>query len=67
MEIIEHVDNLELFLNHVTQLSPKNGIIVLSSIQKTPLSYLTTILMAEKILRIIPEDTHDYNKFVDLS
>ena len=38
----------------------------MSSIQKTPISYFTTILMAEKILKIIPENTHDFEKFVDL-
>lgn len=65
MEIIEHVDNLDNFLETIISLLNKNGLLFISSIEKNLLSYITTILFAEKILKIIPDNTHTYEKFID--
>tara|TARA_A100001015_G_scaffold253165_1_gene293192 strand:+ start:2090 stop:2572 length:483 start_codon:yes stop_codon:yes gene_type:complete len=35
-----------------------------STINKTPLSYVKAICLAEKIFKLLPENTHDWNKFV---
>ena len=43
------------------------GSVFLSSINKTPESYVAMILAAEKLFGIIPEGTHEYNKFIDPS
>jgi len=64
MEIIEHVDNLELFIESCFKLLSKNGIIFFSTINRNPKSYLFAILGAEYILRWLPIGTHDWKKFV---
>ena len=64
MEVIEHVDNLELFIESCFKLLSKNGIIFFSTINRNPKSYLFAILGAEYILRWLPIGTHDWKKFV---
>lgn len=65
MEIIEHVDNCDTFLQNLGRVCKPNGLLFISSIQKNAMSYLSTILLAEKIMRVIPEGTHSYEKFQD--
>lgn len=43
------------------------GHLFLSTIARTPLSYLLTILAAEHILRIVTPGTHTHSKFVNPS
>ncbi len=64
LELLEHVNNLEQFCNLITSLLKKNGIIILSTINKTFLSKLIVIDMAENILKKIPKGTHHYEKFI---
>jgi 2-polyprenyl-6-hydroxyphenyl methylase/3-demethylubiquinone-9 3-methyltransferase len=64
MEVIEHVDNVELFIESCFKLLSKNGIIFFSTINRNPKSYLFAILGAEYILRWLPIGTHDWKKFV---
>ncbi|KAJ1909148.1 Hexaprenyldihydroxybenzoate methyltransferase, mitochondrial, partial [Tieghemiomyces parasiticus] len=40
------------------------GLVFLSTIARTPLAYGLTILGAEKLLRMVPEGTHDYHKYL---
>lgn len=40
------------------------GYIFLSTISRTVLSYGLAILGAENIARVVPEGTHDWNKFI---
>ena len=35
-----------------------------STINRTPRALLETILVAEKLLGIVPDETHDYQKFI---
>ncbi|CAG8467682.1 5223_t:CDS:2 [Ambispora gerdemannii] len=65
MEIIEHVDDSTKFIKACSGLvKPDGGQLILSTISRTPLSYLLTILIAENFLRIVPEKTHDYLKYI---
>ena len=64
MEIVEHVDNIELFLEQSTSHLNKKGIMYIATINKTLKSYLYAIIGAEYILRWLPIGTHDWNKFV---
>jgi 2-polyprenyl-6-hydroxyphenyl methylase/3-demethylubiquinone-9 3-methyltransferase len=64
MEVIEHVDNLEFFIESCFKLLSKNGIIFFSTINRNPKSYLFAILGAEYVLRWLPIGTHDWKKFV---
>ena len=64
LELLEHVNNLEEFCKLITNLLTEDGIIILSTINKTFLSKLFVIDMAEKVLKKIPMGTHNYEKFI---
>ena len=64
MEVVEHIDNLNLFLKKNSSLLKKNGIMFVATINKTLKSYVFAIVGAEYILRWLPIGTHDWNKFV---
>ncbi len=64
MEVIEHVKNIDLFLENCSKLVKKNGIMFVATINKNLKSYLFAILGAEYVLRWLPIGTHDWNKFL---
>lgn len=64
MEVIEHVENVEFFIEICSKLLKKDGIIFFSTINRNPKSYLFAILGAEYILRWLPIGTHDWKKFI---
>ena len=64
MEIIEHVDDIDLFIKKSSELLKKNGLMFIATLNKTLKSYFFAIIGAEYILRWLPIGTHDWNKFV---
>tara|TARA_Y100001970_G_scaffold11583_1_gene13363 strand:+ start:6134 stop:6856 length:723 start_codon:yes stop_codon:yes gene_type:complete len=64
MEIVEHVDNLNFFLEKSSSLLKKNGLMFVATLNKTIKSYMFAIIGAEYILNWLPIGTHDWNKFV---
>ncbi|KLO12722.1 3-demethylubiquinone-9 3-methyltransferase [Schizopora paradoxa] len=67
MEVIEHVDNPARFLHSCAELVKPGGHLFLSTIARTPLSYLLTIFAAEHVLRLVSPGTHTHSKFVNPS
>ena len=64
LEIIEHVDNVDLFLESSSKLLKENGIMFIATINRTFESYIKAIVGAEYILRWLPIGTHDWQKFL---
>lgn len=64
LEIIEHVSDPEIFIKAVTRLMKPEGILIVSTINRTTLSYLQTIIAAEYILSLVPKGTHEFSKFL---
>jgi len=64
MEIVEHVDDLSFFLKKSSLLLKKNGVMFISTINKTLKSYVFAIVGAEYILKWLPIGTHEWDKFV---
>ena len=64
MEVVEHVADVDFFIEKCSKLVKKNGIIFISTINKNLKSYAFAILGAEYILRWLPAGTHDWNKFL---
>ena len=64
LEIVEHVENLDLFLKSSSNLLKKNGIMFTATINRTFESYIKAIIGAEYILRWLPIGTHDWSKFL---
>ncbi|KAH9970987.1 S-adenosyl-L-methionine-dependent methyltransferase [Lactifluus volemus] len=65
MEVIEHVDNPAAFLRSCAELVKPGGHLFLSTIARTPLSYLLTIVAAEKVFRLVEPGTHTFSKFIN--
>ena len=64
MEIVEHVEDIDLFLKSCSKFLKKNGIMFVATLNKTLKSYLFAIIGAEYILRWLPIGTHEWEKFV---
>ncbi len=64
MEIVEHVEDLNLFLKTCSQLLKKDGLMFVATINKTLKSYLFAIIGAEYVLRWLPIGTHEWERFV---
>tara|TARA_Y100000590_G_scaffold421719_1_gene525706 strand:+ start:1191 stop:1913 length:723 start_codon:yes stop_codon:yes gene_type:complete len=65
MEIVEHVEDLNFFINRSSLLLKRNGIMFIATLNKTLKSYFFAIIGAEYVLKWLPIGTHDWNKFVE--
>ncbi len=64
MEIVEHVQDVDLFLSSCSKLLRKGGIMFVATINKTLKSYFFAIIGAEYIMRWLPIGTHDWENFI---
>jgi len=64
MEMLEHVPDPASVIQACAQLVKPGGLVFFSTLNKTVKSYLLAILAAEKILKIVPDGTHDHDKFI---
>ncbi len=63
LEVIEHVSDPAGFVRGLARVLADNGLLILSTPNRTPLSQLAMITIAEGTGRI-PRGTHDWNKFL---
>lgn len=63
MEVVEHVADLDAFMDATCALVKPGGMMVLSTINRTLKSYALAIIGAEYVLRWLPRGTHDWKKF----
>lgn len=64
LEIVEHVADLNAFLVSAASLVKPGGLLILSTINRTPEAFAFAIVAAERILRWLPPGAHDYDKLV---
>ena len=64
LEIVEHVDNVNLYIQSCFKLLKKRGIMFTATLNRSFTSYIKAIIGAEYILRWLPIGTHDWNKFI---
>ena len=64
LEIVEHVDNVNLYIKSCYKLLKKNGLMFTATLNRSFTSYIKAIIGAEYILRWLPIGTHDWNKFI---
>ena len=63
-EVIEHVPDPQALVSTLSKLVKPNGILFISTINRTYKSYALAIVGAEYILRWLPKGTHEWNKFL---
>ncbi|MFA4995097.1 MAG: bifunctional 2-polyprenyl-6-hydroxyphenol methylase/3-demethylubiquinol 3-O-methyltransferase UbiG [Bdellovibrionales bacterium] len=64
MEILEHVADIPSFLKSAASLLKPNGLLIVSTVNRTTKSYLLGIVVAEYILGWVPAGMHDWDKFI---
>ena len=64
LEVVEHVDDLNLYIKSCHRLLKNNGLMFTATINRSFISYVKAIVGAEYILRWLPIGTHDWNKFL---
>ena len=65
MEIVEHVENVNFFLNQSTKFLKKKGLMFVATLNKTLKSFFFAIIGAEYVLRWLPIGTHDWDMFIE--
>jgi len=64
MEMLEHVPDPSSIVQACAKMVKPGGYVFFSTLNKTTKSYLLAILAAEKVLKLVPEGTHDHEKFI---
>lgn len=63
-EILEHVNHPDAFVRSCVQSTAIGGSLFFTTLNRTALSRLLGIWAAERVLKVVPEGIHDWNKFV---
>lgn len=63
-EIIEHVDNPQLFITSMSSLLKDGGDLFITTLNRTTRSWLFAIVGAEYVACMLPKGTHDWEKFL---
>ncbi len=63
-EVIEHVAERSLFVNAIAEMLNPNGVVIITTINRTIRSLLFAKIALEYIVRMVPKGTHDPQKFV---
>jgi 2-polyprenyl-6-hydroxyphenyl methylase/3-demethylubiquinone-9 3-methyltransferase len=64
MEVVEHVDNVPLYMKSCADLVKPGGLMLTATINRTLRARALAVFAAERILRWLPVGTHDWNKFL---
>ena len=64
LEIIEHVSSVEAFVAAAVRSVRPGGLMIFSTINRTPRSLVLAKFMAEYVARLVPRGTHDAARFV---
>ncbi|WP_375675396.1 bifunctional 2-polyprenyl-6-hydroxyphenol methylase/3-demethylubiquinol 3-O-methyltransferase UbiG [Bartonella sp. CL100XZDX] len=64
MEVVEHVADVNLFIAATAKMLKPQGLMFVSTLNRTWKAWGLAIVGAEYILRWLPKGTHDYKKFL---
>ena len=64
LEVLEHVPDPRSLVKTCVNLLKPGGLLFLSTINKSPRSWITAIIGAEYIFKLLPKGTHEFNKFI---
>jgi 2-polyprenyl-6-hydroxyphenyl methylase/3-demethylubiquinone-9 3-methyltransferase len=64
MEVVEHVADPLAYLTACRKLLKPGGLMICSTLNRNPKSYVMAIIGAEHVMRWLPKGTHDWRKFI---
>lgn len=64
LEVIEHVPDPAAFVRVLAGLLEADGLLILSTLNRTSRSFLIAKLGAEYVMRLLPVGTHEWKKFI---
>jgi 2-polyprenyl-6-hydroxyphenyl methylase/3-demethylubiquinone-9 3-methyltransferase len=64
LEMLEHVPDPASVVHACATLAKPGAHLFFSTINRNPIAYLSAIIGAEYILKLLPKQTHDYAKFI---
>ncbi|MEL7106324.1 MAG: bifunctional 2-polyprenyl-6-hydroxyphenol methylase/3-demethylubiquinol 3-O-methyltransferase UbiG [Pseudomonadota bacterium] len=64
MEVVEHVADPQAYLQACHDLMKPGGLMVCSTLNRNPKSYVFAIIGAEHVMRWLPKGTHEWSKFI---
>ena len=64
LEIIEHVAEPPAFMKTCATLARPGGLVIASTLNRTPQSFAMAIVGAEWVMRWLPRGTHDWRRFI---
>ena len=64
MEVVEHVSDPLVYLTACQTLLKPKGLMVCSTLNRNPKSFVLAIIGAEWVMRWLPKGTHDWAKFI---
>lgn len=64
MEVVEHVADPLAYLTACQQLLKPGGLMLCSTLNRNPKSFMMAIIGAEWVMRWLPKGTHDWAKFI---
>ncbi|MBL9057188.1 MAG: bifunctional 2-polyprenyl-6-hydroxyphenol methylase/3-demethylubiquinol 3-O-methyltransferase UbiG [Rhodobacteraceae bacterium] len=64
MEVVEHVADPLAYLTACQQLLKPGGLMICSTLNRNPKSFMMAIVGAEWVMRWLPKGTHDWAKFI---
>ncbi len=64
LEVVEHVPDIQGFIDAIAQRTKSGGLLFISTINRTVKSVLLAKYVAEYMLRLAEPGTHDWHKFV---
>ena len=64
MEVVEHVDNVPLYMKSCADLVRPGGLMLTATLNRTLRARALAVFAAERVLKWLPVGTHDWNKFL---
>lgn len=64
MELVEHVPDPAALVNDLARMVKPGGVVVMSTLNRTPAAFGAAILGAEYLMRMLPRGTHHYAQFL---
>lgn len=64
VDVLEHVADLEQVIQEIARVMKPGGLFLFDTINRNPIARLATITIAEDLLRLLPQGTHDPDMYI---